>query len=230
MARRLLGGLGALATLGAVAVLVRPDLADALPGVAGLLESQGIERVLLALGAAVGTYAAWAARGGSSGRPPTDEPSVRFSDAGDPPEAVGATHRTRTGEGFDARVRAACDGDDRALGRVRDALADTAADALARSDALARADDDRERAERAVETGAWTDDRIAAAFLADESGPSFPLSARLRAWLDAEAERRRRIERTVEAVEGLLDGDGPDPDGSSGGDPDPDGSSGGGDR
>lgn len=208
MRRALLGGLGALATLTAVAVLVRPDLADALPGVAGLLESQDGERLLLALGAVVGVYAVWAARASPSERPPTDAPSLRFAEVGDPPESVTAVDRTRTGEAFDARVGAACDGDDRALRAVRATLADAAVEALAHSDgALARTDDrSPETARRAVETGAWTDDRIAAAFLAGETGPSFPLAARLRAWLDPEAERRRRVERTVAAVDRLLDG------------------------
>lgn len=192
---RLLGGLGALVTLVAVAVLLDPGLADALPGVADLLESQDTETLLLALGAVVASYAVWTARTSSSERRPTDGPSARFDRVGDPPEVATAAERTRTGESFDARVEAACAGDDEALRAVRATLAEAATSARERgNDQLSR------RPRRAVETGAWTDDDLAASFLAGEEGPNFSLVARIREWLDPEAERRRRVERTVEAV------------------------------
>lgn len=208
MRTRVLGGLGALATFAAAAVVLRPDLVEALPVVGPLVESQSPERLLLVLGLAVMACAAWAARGGSSGSGPGSEagplegPAARFARAGDPPEAVSAADRARTGGSFDARVAAACSGDDRALRTVRETLADTAAGALARAD-----DRELDLARRAVEAGAWTDDRIAAAFLAGDEGPDFPLQARLRAWLDPGAERRRRVERAVEAVEDALESD-----------------------
>ena len=200
MRTRVLGGLGALLTLAAAAVVVSPTLADQMSAAVGFLESRDPQRVLLVLGSVVGAYAAWAARASSSERPPTDTPSARFSDLGARPESVSAVDRTRTGESFDDRVAAACEGDERALRAIRVTLADTAADAVVRV-----ADAGPERARRAVETGAWTDDRVAAAFLAGESGPNFSLLARLRAWLDPAAERRRRIDRTVDAVSRILD-------------------------
>jgi hypothetical protein len=200
MRTRLLGGIGALLTLAAAAVLVRPDVADSLSGFATVLESQDPERLLLALGFAVGAYAAWAARSGSGEQIPKNGPAARFAEVGDPPEAVSAADRTRTGASLDARIEAACAGDEEALDSVRSTLAETAASAHAHA-----ADRRPEEASRAVETGAWTDDSIAAAFLAGEAGPGFSLLARLRAWLDPEAERRRRVERAVEAVSGVLD-------------------------
>ncbi|NHN58802.1 MULTISPECIES: hypothetical protein [Halorussus] len=200
MRTRVLGGLGALLTLAAAAVVVSPALADRASAAVGFLESRDPERVLLVLGSVVGAYAAWAARAGRPDRPPTDAAAARFSDLGPRPESVTAVDRTRTGESFDDRVARACEGDERAFRAVRVALADTAADAVARAD-----DVSPERARRAVESGAWTDDRIAAAFLAGESGPDFPLPARLRAWLDPAAERRRRIDRTVDAANRVLD-------------------------
>ncbi|WP_276281863.1 DUF7269 family protein [Halorussus caseinilyticus] len=200
MRARVFGSLGALLTLAAAAVVVSPSLADSLSAVVSPLESQGPKRLLLVLGSAVGAYAAWTARASPPDRLPEDDASLRFADAGDRPERVTAAHRTRTGEEFDGRVAAACAGEEGALQRVRATLADTAASAHARA-----ADRPREEARRAVETGAWTDDPTAAAFLAEESGPKFPLSARLRAWLDPAAERRRRVRRTVAAVGRVLD-------------------------
>jgi hypothetical protein len=202
MRARLLGGLGVLATLLAAAMVVAPGFADRLSAVAGFLDSRDPQRLLLVLGLVVGAYAAWAARGGRPERAPTDGPAAGFAAAGDRPERVSAADRARTGESFDARVADACDGDESALRAVRSNLADAAANARARA-----ADRRPERTELAVETGAWTDDRTAAAFLAGGSGPSFSLRSRLRAWLDPVAERRRRIEATVEAVERVLDGE-----------------------
>ncbi|UPV73662.1 hypothetical protein M0R89_14080 [Halorussus limi] len=195
MRARVLGGLGALATLLAAAVVVAPGVADPL----SVLDSLDPERLLLVLGAVVGAYAAWAARGGTPDREPTEGPAARFAAAGDRPERASAADRARTGETFDASVADACDGDESALSAVRSNLADAAASAHARA-----ADRGPEQAELAVETGAWTDDRAAAAFLSGESGPNFSLAARLRAWLDPAAERRRRVERTVREVEAVL--------------------------
>jgi len=198
MRARVLGGLGALLTLVAAAVVVSPDLADSTGEV---LESRDPERLLLVLGSVVGLYAAWSARASSPEAPARDGPEAKFERTGDPPEAVSAADRTRTGESLDDRIAAACAGDDEALRAVRSNLADTAASAHARA-----ADRSPEAARRDVASGAWTDDPIAAAFLADESGPDFSLLARLRAWLDSSAERRRRIDRTVEEVGRLLGG------------------------
>jgi len=199
MRARLVGGLGALATLVAAGVVFVPGVADSLTTALSVVESRDPERLLLLLGLAVGTYAAWTARGNSPERAPTEGPATRFTDA-DRPERASAADRTRTGEAFDARVEAACDGDGRALRAVESNLADAAASAYAR-----RADCPPDEAESAVATGAWTDDRTAAALLGDESGPHFSLVARLRAWLDPAAERRRRVERAVEAVGRVLD-------------------------
>jgi len=204
MRARILGGLGALATLAAGAVAYRPELVDALPMVDALVEVLPPERLLLALGLAVLATATWTARGGSS-RPDSGVRSgatARFDRTDDPPETAGGGDRARTGESFDVRVGAACSGDDLAFRMVRESLADTAASAVAGA-----GDRDPETARRAVETGSWTDDRLAAAFLADEDGPDPPLAARLRAWVDPAAERRRRVERAVDALEDAAERD-----------------------
>ena len=199
MRAKLLGSLGAVVTLVAAAVVVSPGLADPLSAVVSVLESQDSERLLLLLGSAVGLYAAWAARANSPAGTPPDGPAARFETEEDPPEAVTTTDRTRTGENLDERIAAACAGNDEALEAVRSNLADTAASAHSRV-----ADRTPAEARRDVRSGAWTDDLLAAAFLADDSGPNFGLFARLRSWLDPETERRRRIDRTVEAVEGIF--------------------------
>lgn len=198
---RLLGVLGALLTVATAAVVFAPDLvADPLAEVAALLESRDPQRLLLALGVLVGVYAGWTAWRGSPDRRGTRGPAAAFEGVGDPPETVTAADRARTGRSLDERVADAAAGDDTALSSVQGTLARTAAAAYGRA-----ADCDADAATRAVETGAWTDDQTAAAFLADEAGPSFSLWARLKEWLDPAAERRRRIDRTVAAVEAAFE-------------------------
>ena len=55
------------------------------------------------------------------------------------------------------------------------------------------------RARRAVEDGTWTDDPVAAAFLASE--PQYPLRERLAGALDPGWAYRRRLRRTLDAIE-----------------------------
>lgn len=65
---------------------------------------------------------------------------------------------------------------------------------------------DEATAERAVATGAWTDDRIAAAFLAtDRDAPTFTISERALAWLAPRRTLDRRVERTLDAIEAHAD-------------------------
>jgi hypothetical protein len=194
--------LGVASTLAAAALLVRPELTNSLSGVVAIVESQDPKRLLLLLGSVVGAYAAWAARASSPSSRSEDGPTARF-DGDDPPEAVSAADRIRTGESFDARIEAACSGDEKALAEVRSTLAETATNAYARA-----IDSPPAEARRAVETGAWTEDPTAAAFLAGDGGPGFSLWSRLRAWLDPAAEERRRVERTVEAVSRVLQTEG----------------------
>lgn len=200
---RLLGGLGALLTVATAVVVFAPGLvADPVAEISAVLESRDPQRLLLALGVLVGLYAGWTAWRGSPDRGATEGPAAAFEGVGDPPETVTAADRARTGRSFDERVADAVAGDDRSLASVQGTLARTAAATYARA-----ADCDADAATRAVETGAWTDDPTAAAFLAGEDGPNFSLWARLKEWLDPAAERRRRIDRTVAAVETAFETD-----------------------
>jgi hypothetical protein len=57
-------------------------------------------------------------------------------------------------------------------------------------------------AERAVQTGTWTDDRVAAAFLAtDHDAPTFTVTERALAWLTPRRTLDRRLGRTLDAIE-----------------------------
>jgi hypothetical protein len=103
------------------------------------------------------------------------------------------------GSGFDRNLAAALsaaaegrDGDE-----IRADLRAVAADAVAAAEGCSR----RAARER-VADGAWTDDRVAAAYLADEGALS--LGRRLRSRLRPRRRKRRRVERTVRAIEALL--------------------------
>lgn len=61
-----------------------------------------------------------------------------------------------------------------------------------------------DRAKARVGAGDWTDDRIAAAYVAGEEA-SLPLSRRLLAWLRPRRTTVRRVERSVDAIEALAD-------------------------
>lgn len=195
-------GVAALAVAAGVAVAPAATT-ELLPAVGSLTELLwGFdERVLLAAVAAVtGLLALAFSRVGVSGDPAT-EPAMDGR-RGQAVEAVAVPPETITGSGLD-----------RAFDQVRDTdeLAGVAGRLRATAVAVERtaAGVDRETARDRVARGAWTDDDLAAAVLG-ESVP-VPVVARLRAWLDEEREARRRLRRTVTAVETRLE------DGSTGG-------------
>lgn len=99
---------------------------------------------------------------------------------------------------IDGATRADRDGEGEAVADLRESLVETATVVYA-----ATTDSTPATAKAAVEAGEWTDDKAAAAFLAGETMP-LP-GARLRLWLTPERERRRRIRRTVTAIEQLQD-------------------------
>lgn len=81
---------------------------------------------------------------------------------------------------------------------VLDELAVTARDAYATAENV-----DADTAAAAIETGAWTDDRTAGAFLATDPGDSyrFQLRERLTAWLAPQRTFENRVEQTVTEIE-----------------------------
>lgn len=88
---------------------------------------------------------------------------------------------------------------------ARERLRETAADAVATF-----TNRDADAAVGAVEDGTWTDDRIVAAFLSDETGPSMPIGRRLYAWLYPDRAFERRVTRAVTAIADVADHPPPD--------------------
>ncbi|MFB6193689.1 MAG: hypothetical protein ABEI75_01370 [Halobaculum sp.] len=142
---------------------------------------------------------------GSGGRIRTDD--RLDTTRGPPPETVAVDPRTVAGGGIDERLaRLAERGEPGAVG---DLLRERAV-AVERTTGV-----DRETARDRVARGAWTDDRLAAAVIGEET--PVPVAARLRAWLDPAGETRRRVRHTLDALDDRLDGveptDGGEPDG-----------------
>jgi hypothetical protein len=198
----LFGTLGALATvLGAVAVIAPRLVAPSGPlgAIVRPLTGADPKAVMTAAAAVVGLYVLVAARSRSA----VDEmdgisDAERRFDAArtDPPEAVTADRRTMTGAGIDADVSLAVTGGGRPLRSIRDLLRDLAAETYAREEGVAD-----EAALQAVERGAWTDNQVAAAFLASDDGPTASVPSRIRLWLAPDRERRRRIDATLDEIE-----------------------------
>ena len=107
-----------------------------------------------------------------------------------PPVVEAVQSAPRPGERFDRSRRGATGG---ATGSARERLREAAARTVMRTTDCSRPD-----AERRVAEGAWTDDRVAARFLASEgTGPTDPLGG----VLDGD----RRLRRTVDAIAALSD-------------------------
>ena len=198
-----LGTLGALATILGVAFVVAPDAVSAAPLRTAIdaISAAGPERVMLAGAAITGMYVIFAAR--TSGRTRSRRsatPAERAFEAAatDPPETVTDDRRRQTAAALDADFDSAVSHGGPDLQRVRRLLAQTAASAYAHQE-----DIPREKARQVIETGSWTGDQVAAAFLAGEAGPEPGLYARIRLWLLPETERERRIDRTVAAIQAL---------------------------
>lgn len=194
------GALGTVITLLAAAVVFAPDFVQRVEPLAGFAATLGDvdQRLLLVLASAVmGLFvsaATW--RATRSARTERDA----FDEATDgPPESTTTARQRLTATGLEGQFDAAIDGDDDAAERVRDRLREVAVRGYARSTGCEVAE-----ARTAVRDGDWTDDRTAAATLADANGPTPSFGSRLRLWLDAESERERRFRRTVRATTRLA--------------------------
>lgn len=155
--------------------------------------------LLPVVGAAVILVACWWAWSGS-------QPSVSSLLEGPPPEA-GVTRTKRavgreTGWSLDFAARAwyRCETNNSVI-EIRTHLQQGAVRALRASRGL-----EGRVAREAVRQGTWTDDPVAAAFLADERGQ--PVDERLRGAVDPGTAHHRRVRRTLAAIEAVEDGDG----------------------
>ncbi len=79
--------------------------------------------------------------------------------------------------------------------RLRDGLRSAAVAVLARYGTYTEAD-----ATVALETGTWTEDRFAAAFLGTENALSLPVRTRIRNWFRRESPMDRDVRHTVDAI------------------------------
>lgn len=193
---------GVAAVTQAAVLLVAPDAAGTVIPVGTIADSTALSHAgtrALAFGLLGTGCLAWVA---SSSRPAPAEPPARQPAF---PARYGAGEDGdvgTVGARFDRDLRdtlsAAAERDDRDVVR-----ADLRALAI---DAVAHAEDVSGHAARQlVDDGEWTDDRIAAAYLGDPATTA-ALSRRLDATIRPRTAKRRRIERSVAAVESLLGG------------------------
>jgi len=200
----LFGVAGTLATLFAAGLLFAPDLLTSLAPIAPLVtiaEATDTRQLLLAGSLLVGLTLTLAAR--SATRPAREGEGGDAFDAAtaEPPEAVTTARQRRTAEALQTAIEETVDGDEDALDAVLARLRETVAEAYAQTTGCTL-----EEAQQAVAAGEWTDDRTAAAALARDDARTFSLWSRLQLWLDPEAERRRRLNRTIRAARGLTEG------------------------
>jgi hypothetical protein len=195
--RLVVGSVGAVLTLFGVASLFVPALLGLWPGQQGGVDPATSPMTFVWPAVVVAVVAVLVVRAGAVGaRQVSDSPAAgRF--AGDSPASTTDEPRVAAGT-LDADLDRAVRRGGASLTAVRSLLRSTAVSAHAEAAGVPR-----ERAERAVERGEWTDDRVAAQFLA-ESDESAALS-RVWLWLVPVRERRRRIERTIAAIECLQE-------------------------
>jgi hypothetical protein len=192
------GTLGMLATGVGVGLLLAPGLLRGLGPVDAAVTALSATETTT-VGLAAGTLALVAllvtARSGSA--PERVSPSradSRFERAATaPPEEATASGGSLTASGLDNDVRQAVETGGDHLRDVRSLLRETATSAYAEQMGVPE-----EEAADVVDCGEWTDDPVAARFLAAEP---LGLSMRVRHWLVPQQERERRVERTVAAIE-----------------------------
>lgn len=197
--RAAFGTIGALATLFGLGLLFVPQLTTGpATGLLNAIEQVGSERVLLAAGLGLIAYLGVALRtpDEDSGSDPAshrfDERTVRA--AGD----ATTGHQRITASELDEGIEVAIEDGGESMAAVRERLRATAASVYADVTGVPESD-----ARAAVARGEWCGDRVAAAFLADPDVRDRSLSWTLRLLVVPRRERRRRIERTITAIEEL---------------------------
>jgi len=178
------GALGTLATSVGVGLLLVPGFLRGLgPVDAAVTALSATETTTVGLAAGILALVALLVTARSGSAPERGSPTradSRFERAATaPPEEATTSGGSLTASGLENDVRQAVETGGDQLRDVRSLLRETATSAYA-------------------ERGEWTDDPVAARFLAAEP-PG--LSMRVRHWLVPAQERERRIERTVAAIE-----------------------------
>lgn len=186
--RPVFGTVGLAAVAVGLALLLAPDLATTGP-VAGLVEAVdtvGSTGVLLATGVALVGYLVVGLRSPT----PSDD-----SDSFDPPES-GPDAAAIAGSGLDAAVETAVADGGESFQQVTERLRRVATAVYAD-----RQECSTHEARDAIDRGEWCRDDLAAAVLADQR--AVPFGAQVRLFVLPERERRRRITRTLAAIERL---------------------------
>ena len=210
MIRRLIRALAAVIGIaligGSAALLFAPGAVEPTLPVDAIARSQPLSEPVVragtfaALGVGAVLWTVWTTPSRTTGRSRVDAaresglPSFEALRA-DPPETVTAT--PVVGSDFERRIETAKSAATAAAGRddgVRGRLRSLAVETLVTVDGCSR-----EAARGRVTEGSWTDDAVAAAYLADREA-TLPFWRRLLAWLRPAATRARRIERAADAI------------------------------
>jgi len=207
---RVVASLAGTALIGFAAVLLfAPQEVESVVSITAIAQSPAIadEMVRGGLFAALGvgcalwvllTRPAWADRQ-SAPSSPDDEELPRFEALrSNPPEVADTT--PVVGASFDNNVETlvAATGSDQ-TDSIRTQLRSLTADALVTVDGLSQ-----QEAQTRLDEGTWTDDTVAAAYLADREA-TLSRRQRLVAWLRPSRTKRRRIERTTNAIAARFD-------------------------
>lgn len=144
------------------------------------------------------TRPAWADGQSEPSRPDDEHPPSFGTLRTNPPEEADTT--PVVGASFDDRVETVVDATGRSkTDSIRTELRSLTADALVTVDGLSP-----EEAQTRLDDGTWTDDIVAAAYLADREA-TLSLRHRLLAWLRPAQTKRRRIERTTSVIAARFD-------------------------
>lgn len=191
---------GALTTAFGVALLFTPNtvLIGPVEMLVADVENVGQGPVLLVAGIGVIAYLGIALRTTES-ETDTGQATRRFEQyIEQPPGTVPEDDRRLTASELDEGFTEAIENGGEPLVVLRRHLRTTAASVYA--DVM---NTQTASAQTVVDEGEWCRDPVAAAFLAGSAGPSTPLQGKLRMFLLPRRERRRRIERTITAIEQL---------------------------
>lgn len=193
---------------GAAALLFTPDAVEPALPVSTIAASQPLSDplartiVLVGLGISAASWIAWTTPswGSSQSRLTRDSDPKAFDFETlrtDPPETASAT--PVVGETIEKRIAAAKGAPTgRQNDNIRDRLQSLAVETLVTVDGCSQ----RAARSRLTECS-WTDDAVAAAYLADREA-ALPFWRRLLAWLRPAKTRQRRIERAADAIAAQL--------------------------
>lgn len=183
--------LGVLVFALALGVLLTPELGGAIP-VDDAIDAAGSDYKLFAVFGAVALLVVLLvfllrAVGGQDQATPPDPEDVRTA------PVPGAEFDAVVDDGVGLRERLFGDTHERVRGRLRETATQTV---------MRRENCGREQARGRVETGTWTDDRDAAAFVGGADGPSPPVTSRVKAALRGRSWFQHGARRTAAEIVG----------------------------